>query len=394
MEEFKRGSEEEKPVEESAEDFGAYLRQLREQEEDALDLDEEDEKPRFSRFRDIFSWLFGRDINRDKHEADDPKKIEQPAELAYEAPKELPPNEAPEEIVEQSMAEENVPGPEKIETAPPELEPAAPNTVALEATVPHQARAQEVSLDEVRYEARAAARNQAVGTSLLTGLVVDQLSRRRDRKIRAEQKEQAKEIKKVEQRQEKLQTAQEASRAQLKSLLTIEEAGKLIESQQPGLQNAEQLQQLDPRPKDNAELQPVAQKEQVKYAMPDLENIEQPLYKPVAEVKPETVLKRVEKAAEKGVPLENIFERRHEVKDAPTPDTMKSVGDILKKGTPSVPASRASYGQNWEQQLRAAQQQAAFSPHQSDKTIYKKAVGRGLAAAAVILAIALILAIL
>lgn len=85
----------------------------------------------------------------------------------------------------------------------------------------------------------------------------------------------------------------------------------------------------------------------------------------VPKVKPEAVLHKIEEAAEKNVPLEDYYERRHEVKDTPTQSTaaiLQGMGLSAIAPQPTQPARQAvppiyDYGVSPKSQLPAAHPQ-------------------------------------
>jgi hypothetical protein len=142
----------------------------------------------------------------------------------------------------------------------------------------------------------------------------DNLSRSRDKKLKHESQKLKKRIVHTEQEQKTLQQEQKEFKAQVEKELhrpVLEHLVEKQESQRKSLQENRDMAsrhspEAKPSPASTPEDQPVLQQrsEQLKTFAASRE-----------QDKPETVLHRVERAAEEDIPIEHAYERRHEIKD-------------------------------------------------------------------------------
>ncbi len=289
------------------------------------------------------------------------------------------PAEAPEagpnpDLPEETTAQDPL-WPEQTETLPPEPpepEEIPPPTQEFTATTP--ARAGERVINPVRNVLPAAA--AFLGAELL--------SRGRDRKIRREMKKTAKDLTKVRRQTEKIeQRLSEARQPEVLAPSLVQEAKKIV-SERRAAQKAPETGRILKNSLEKARIEPLEMVTSEQVAPEVLEQPGKTVYKleellhPKPEmVRPETIQRRVEKAAEEDEAMERLFELRHEIRDEPKtaqqgglmPNTMPS-----SKAVPPVPPPVFSPN------LRAAV--AAYSRDQSESAppmpgIYKKAVQDG-----------------
>lgn len=209
--------------------------------------------------------------------------------------------------------------------------------------------------------------------AVTAGLVVDQMSRWRDRKIKRQVRQQDKII---DQLKEKIEAANNTSERQLPP----------TESPTPERRNiVRSFERSQPTP-EKAIKRP-------ELRLPTDEQIEVVTGSPEAillaekeqDIAPVEVLKEVTKVVEKGVAIESLYERRAEIKDEPTPEgSAVAVGSILAAMKPRVAAS---------DEVLSAESLRALSPTSAAKTspdLYKTAAINGFWAAICIIVLAAI----
>lgn len=104
----------------------------------------------------------------------------------------------------------------------------------------------------------------------------------------------------------------------------------------------------------------------------------------VTSEKPEKVLEKVAKAAEKNVPIEKLFERSHEIKDEPSQHLGAApVGAILSR---SDTESQSAFTAATKKIIEAQQQAISASSHSGQPHLYKQAVKSGFWTAVVLVA--------
>lgn len=305
-----------------------------------------------------FSGLIRREESKERPEEPVSEQLEEKPDQTLNLDPQPPVNGAEEvnrENVEPMPAEPERPAEIREKAANPtqqgETSPKKENNRAEEAMM------WQANRSEVRPERERVVVERAGGGTAL-GLVVDQLSRRRDRK---EKRERQKSIKQVNERLEQLEERQTPNEQLLGELriphpeIKIAQPAKLESLQTILSEKKEQLERV-------AAIEPA----------------------------PEVILEKVVAAAEKNVPIEAVFERRHEVKDK---DTARQQAARMAAG---AFASQGSYDRG-TQKLDAfaddISKQNLDSPL-SKAALYKKAALSGFWTGLILFAILLAMIIL
>jgi len=243
------------------------------------------------------------------------------------------------------------------------------------------------------------------GPAIATGVVVDQLSRHRDRKIRKSAHKTDEKLNKLTKSHEELQQKHErSSHEQDKRNRKFEQ-----QHEQHRKQTAERIEQPQPQAETTIPLHAnkeaevrLRQPEQapkreyqevsrtVEAASPELRPPAQPEARPMVErAKAELVLQQVEAAAEQDIALEKQYEQRHEVKDVATSRSQAHGG---------------AFGANASQMTEVAHPKAALPdtakprllppPPRNQEEAYKRAMMAGFWTAMIIIIFVLLVAVL
>jgi len=336
-------------------------------------------------------WRPGQWIRRKFHrmfknivpvESIDTKSVDETREVLFDGSTEKPRAESVAEQPVEALAEEvstsELPVSGSTENPTGELiidhedtlrETARPiiNTAPLAAA---QAREQVTreDLEEVSRDSEYLAAN-AAQKAFIAGEV---FSRHRDRKLKREVSKVKKEAKSLKQEQKEVQKQQERVSQQLDRQLASKEYVR------------EQVTAAEPRPS-LPERQPFPSTRPPETPPPIEIHTTQPKESaPELQLsKPETILHQVETAAEQNVPIENLYERRHETKDEESDRAATAFASAHA-------ASRAS--QNLAGQIRSQLDRAmplrpvkSFQPGDSSDDMYRRAIRGGFWSAIILL---------
>lgn len=217
----------------------------------------------------------------------------------------------------------------------------------------------------------------AIGTVL-----VDQLSRRRDRKLRREHKSDMQAIKKELDNgvmpNTSLETAKTGQAPEPEPAKNLE-TGKFVNKAQ-----LESTVQSNIKKQNSLE----TAKEVVEKSTKEGQAAFKPetLVKPLSpeDIPPEVVLEQVEAAAEKDIPIEAVFEKRHEIKDEPDEKDKRSDTSLNNIG--QLSEQIANLAKTTAQMSKLQSHKPAKSEAKSPKSMYAQAVTSGFWTALVILA--------
>lgn len=241
-------------------------------------------------------------------------------------------------------------------------------------------RAQTTSRETPKTE-RIIESNRGAAVALGTGIVLDQFSRKRHRSHEREfeslkhaDKEVAKEVKNDKSAIQRLESQQATNQDNIISL----NESRRVQYQNTDINRVEKMQSAPRVETISGEQHPINQEIQVNERTVNAAE--------VARVRPEVVQKKVEAAAEKNVPIEAYYERRHEVKDNQLGGQGRGAsGNVAAVG--SLLHSRSQH----DDKLAAAMQQAMrttdHSLHPMQYGTYRKAVARGAVGAGLVLAL-------
>jgi hypothetical protein len=206
--------------------------------------------------------------------------------------------------------------------------------------------------------------------------------KRADRKIRRELKNKLAAQQKVQRGEAK--AVERRVQSTTKEVQTVQNRQRTHETQLVAVENRPPTIERSERPA--AELRPpvIWAETQPKEAVPEkLPLAEQVIYQIETLKQPEAVLARVENAADQNIPVEAVYERRHEVKDQPPFEGGGGSGGPSQAQTPILLANALKD--------RLASVQAASAAAHSEQSsvkspdLYKQAVKRGLWGATVLL---------
>lgn len=239
-------------------------------------------------------------------------------------------------------------------------------------------------------------------------IIADQLSRHRDRKLRREDRAIRRDLGRLDERVKS--TQQQKQQVEELQRRVREQAEKLREARMPAPEKVFQKQEVKQpagtfAASERKPMSPYSTTEQIARreppaAKPAFEARHEPLiaraekYVPPSydRLKPEEVLKKVEVAAEKNLPVEIVYERRHEVKDEPAQLAGQRAGGLSFSPTlsnaplppPPVPPPPMH-----------TQPPMPLPPNEpmplNEPSLYKHAVAGGAGAALVILAVLLVI---
>ncbi len=348
---------------------------------------------------------------------------------------------APEPSVDAVEPDRPLPAPEEDQAVPvaveaanetgqpaePDVEPAVADPEPAEAFfVPEAARvaaAAETAPEPV--EERIIERRGGTGPAIAAFVGAEFLSRRRDRKIRREVERLKKETERAAETNQTLRDKLESRINRVKErLVTTEKQNENTSPVEPAVEKviespvktpaAEVIakpkpveaapaaetrpasieMQTDTTPEKQAETPsppevapplPETTIEQIIQRMPEVK----PVLENEHDLKPETILHKVEEAADKAVPIERLFERRHEVKDEATQPAHSLTGVAATCGV-NIVNSGLSLAQSSSSGGHTPPPAIPVSPQplpQTSSNMYKQAVTSGFITGVVILAI-------
>lgn len=225
------------------------------------------------------------------------------------------------------------------------------------------------------------------GPAIVGSVIVDQLSRHRDRKIRKEAQTFKKQVEKQEKAHVQAEAALDKKHQQLQEMI----------EQQATTQQQEKVAPIEHQPRSQTRPSPEASEKTVIETPPIIDNVEslppQPSLTPeLADANAKVVLEQIEAAAERDVAVEGQFERRHEAKDEPT--VASGAQYDFSAPPPPAPSSLASADDVHSLHTRSGPKQhhppEIITPVRSQAQL-KQAAFIGVTTAAVIIAIFILL---